>query len=183
VQAAHRYTISLCDTTHTPFGLPHCMVRPDLEDMRLDQADFEHLLQLRTGLRRFLRWSELQAQAVGITPAQHQLLLAVRGHPNPAGPTVGEVAEYLVLRHHSASELIARAGAAGLVERTSDSGNGSIVRVLLTPAGADKLEELAEVHLEELSQLAPTMRALWRTLERASPGELHPAPAPRRSTL
>ena len=148
--------------------------------MGLEQSDFEHLLQLRTGLRRFLRWSELQAEAVGITPAHHQLLLAVRGHPNSDGPTVGEVAEYLVLRHHSASELIARAAAAGLVERISDSGNGSIVRVVLTTAGTNKLEDLAAVHLEELSHLAPTMRALWQTLERASAAEPHPAAAPPR---
>ncbi len=151
------------------------MVRLCREGIGLEQADFEHLLQLRTGLRRFLRWSELQAEAVGITPGHHQLLLAVRGHPNPDGPTVGEVAEYLVLRHHSASELIARAEAAGLVDRTSDSGNGSIVRVVLTTAGTDKLEDLAAVHLEELSHLAPTMRALWQTLERASPDEPHSA--------
>jgi DNA-binding MarR family transcriptional regulator len=157
------------------------MVRLHIEDMGLDQADFEHLLQLRTGLRRFLRWSELQSEAVGITPAQHQLLLAVRGHPDPDGPSVGEVAEYLVLRHHSASELIARAQAAGLVERTSDARNGSIVRVVLTPAGAEKLEALAEVHLQELSHLAPTMRALWCALEHARPTEPHPAAAPRQS--
>lgn len=155
------------------------MTRLRGEAIGLEQTDFEHLLQLRTGLRRFLRWSELQAEAVGITPAHHQLLLAVRGHPNPDGPTVGEVAEYLVLRHHSASELIARAEAAGLVDRSSDSGNGSVVRVVLTTAGADKLEDLAEVHLEELSHLAPTMRALWQTLERASPGEPHPAAVSR----
>ena len=59
--------------------------------MALDQADFTRLLELRTGLRRFLRWSEQQAKAAGLTPAKHQLLLAVRGHPNPSGPTVGGV--------------------------------------------------------------------------------------------
>ena len=70
--------------------------------MRLRDADYEDLLSLRTGLRRFLRWSEQQAEAAGLTPAQHQLLLAVRGHADPRGPTVGEVADYLLLRHHSA---------------------------------------------------------------------------------
>ena len=54
--------------------------------------DYRRLLELRTGLRRFLRWSERQAQAAGLTPAQHQLLLAIRGHPDPRGPTVGDVA-------------------------------------------------------------------------------------------
>src|SRR5579864_5969012 len=87
----------------------------------LEQADFEHLLELRTGLRRFLRWSEEQARAAGLTAAKHQLLLAVKGHPDPAGPTVGDIADYLVLRHHSAVGLIDRAAEEGLVERSRDS--------------------------------------------------------------
>lgn len=132
----------------------------------LEQLDFEHLLELRTGLRRFLRWSEGQALAAGLTPAQHQLLLAVKGHPDPAGPTIGEIADYLVLRHHSAVGLIDRAVAAGLVERRPDPSSNSAVRVVLTPAGEEKLDALAGAHLEELAHLAPTMHALWRAVER-----------------
>jgi DNA-binding MarR family transcriptional regulator len=133
--------------------------------MELTQDDFEHLLRLRTGLRRFLRWSEQQAQAAGLTPTQHQLLLAIRGHPGPDAPTIGDIADHLVLRHHSASELIDRAAAAGLVTRSPDSVNASQVRVSLTEAGTVTLNGLAEAHLEELAHLAPTMRALWETLE------------------
>jgi DNA-binding MarR family transcriptional regulator len=133
--------------------------------MELTQADFEHLLRLRTGLRRFLRWSEEQARAAGLTSAQHQLLLAVRGHPGETAPTVGEIADYLVLRHHSAGELIDRAEAAGLVVRTPDPLNGTQVRVSLTEAGRAKLNRLAETHLAELAHLAPTMRALWDALD------------------
>jgi DNA-binding MarR family transcriptional regulator len=135
--------------------------------MSLTQSDFERLLQLRTGLRRFMRWSERQAQAAGLTAAQHQLLLAVRGHPHPLGPTVGEIADCLVLRHHSAVGLIDRAEAANLVRRTGDPDNHSAVRVTLTPAGAEKLEALTEAHLEELAQLAPIMQVLWGALEQA----------------
>jgi DNA-binding MarR family transcriptional regulator len=124
--------------------------------MELTQADFEHLLRLRTGLRRFLRWSEEQARAAGLTSAQHQLLLAVRGHPGETAPTVGEIADYLVLRHHSAG---------GLVVRTPDPLNGTQVRVSLTEAGRAKLNRLAETHLAELAHLAPTMRALWDALD------------------
>ncbi len=116
--------------------------------MELSQSDFERLLQLRTGLRRFLRWSEDQAKAAGLTPAQHQLLLAIKGHPNPAGPTIGEIAAYLLLRHHSSSELIDRAVAAGLVRRRPDANNASIVRVVLTDAGTQKLNALATTALE-----------------------------------
>src|SRR5437764_12698538 len=143
--------------------------------MALQQSDFEHLLELRTGLRRFLRWSEEQAKAAGLTATKHQLLLAIKGHPDPAGPTIGEVADYLVLRHHSAVGLIDRAVRDGLVKRNPDPSSKSIVRVTLTQAGADKLEELAEAHVQELAHLAPTMRTLWQALEQADGDPPHPA--------
>ena len=142
--------------------------------MTLEQSDFEHLLELRTGLRRFIRWSDQQAQAAGLTPAKHQLLLAIKGHPDPSGPTIGEVADYLVLRHHSAVGLIDRAVSDGLVKRSRDRSQG-VVRVTLTRAGNDKLAELAETHLEEIAHLAPTMRTLWRALEHAAGNAPHPA--------
>jgi DNA-binding MarR family transcriptional regulator len=134
-------------------------------DVHLDQSDFEHLLELRTGLRRFLRWSDQQAAAAGITPGQHQLMLAIKGHPNPAGPTIGDVAGYLVLRHHSAVGLVDRAATAGLVRRNQDHASNSVVRLSLTEAGIEKLDSLSEAHLEELKQLAPAMRALWQSIE------------------
>ena len=143
--------------------------------MTLDQSDFEHLLELRTGLRRFLRWSEQQAKAAGLTTAKHQLLLAIRGHPDPAGPTIGEIADYLVLRHHSAVGLIDRAAKDGLVKRTPDPESRSVVRVTLTPVGMAKLDALAEAHREEIADLAPTMRTLWRALEQGDGSDPHPA--------
>jgi DNA-binding MarR family transcriptional regulator len=133
----------------------------------ISDDDFRYLLRLRTELRRFLHWSGQEAEAAGMTPAQHQLLLAVKGHPGPADPTVGEIAEYLVLRHHSAVGLIDRAAAAGLVERAADEANHSVVRVRLTDAGADKLEALTQAHLEEIGRLGPALRSL---LEREPPG-------------
>ena len=151
--------------------------------MTLNEADYEHLLQLRTGLRRFLRWSEEQSKAAGLTPAKHQLLLAIRGHPDPAGPTIGEIADYLVLRHHSAVGLIDRTVRDGLVTRNPDENSRSVVRVKLTPDGIAKLNALAETHLQELAHLAPTMRALWRTIERADGNTPHPAARPMPATV
>lgn len=133
--------------------------------MDLTESEFEQLLALRTGLRRFLHWSEDQARSAGITPAQHQLLLAVRGHPSPAGPTIGELAGYLLLRPHSTSELIDRAVGAGLVTRNTDTANASIVHVALTPLGTEKLRHLSAAHLQELAELGPTMRTLWQEIE------------------
>jgi len=148
--------------------------------MKPSDSDFERLLRLRTGLRRFLHWSEEQARAAGITPAQHQLLLAIRGHPGPEQPNVGEIAEYLALRHHSAVELIDRAEAAGLVSRHNDETNRSVVHVRLTELGSAKLDALSETHLRELRQLAPTMRALWAALEDGGGEPRPPAPGKRR---
>ena len=143
--------------------------------MTLEQSDFEHLLELRTGLRRFLRWSEEQAKAAGLTATKHQLLLAIKGHPDPVGPTIGEIADYLVLRHHSAVGLVDRAAQDGLVKRTPDPESRSVVRVTLTPAGLAKLDALAEAHLQEIAHLAPTMRTLWRALENGDGNAPHPA--------
>jgi DNA-binding MarR family transcriptional regulator len=127
----------------------------------LDHAEYERLLRFRTGLRRFLRWSAEQAAAAGLTPAQHQLLLAVRGHPDPRGPTVGDVAGYLLLRHHSAVELIDRAQAAGLLERHADRDDSRTVRLRLTRSGRKRLDTLTAAHLEELARLEPELHSLW----------------------
>jgi DNA-binding MarR family transcriptional regulator len=132
--------------------------------MRLTDADYEDLLTLRTGMRRFLRWSEQQAEAAGLTPAQHQLLLAVRGHPDPRGPTIGEVADYLLLRHHSAVGLIDRADAAGLVMRARDPDDHRLVRLQLSAAGRKRLDALSAQHLEELQRLALKLPGAWRGL-------------------
>jgi DNA-binding MarR family transcriptional regulator len=131
----------------------------------LDQLQYERLLRFRTGLRRFLRWSAEQAAAAGLTSAQHQLLLAIRGHPDPRGPTVGDVARYLFLRHHSAVELIDRAQAAGLLERRTDQDDSRAVRLHLTGPGQQRLETLTAAHLEELSRLESELHALWEGLD------------------
>ncbi|MGH9018174.1 MAG: MarR family winged helix-turn-helix transcriptional regulator [Acidimicrobiales bacterium] len=120
----------------------------------LADADYGRLLTLRTGLRRFQRWSETEARASGLTPAQHQLLLAIRGHGESPGPTVGEVADYLLLRHHSTVGLIDRAEMAGLVTRTRDNVDHRVVRLHLTPTGAERLETLSALHVEEIQRLA-----------------------------
>jgi DNA-binding MarR family transcriptional regulator len=132
--------------------------------MHLRDADYEDLLMLRSGLRRFLRWSEQQAEGAGLTPAQHQLLLAIRGHSDARGPTIGEIADYLLLRHHSAVGLVDRVEAAGLVVRVRDPEDHRVVRLALTPAGHKRLEALSAVHLEELQRLAQRLPNAWRGL-------------------
>src|SRR5512143_2785183 len=127
----------------------------------LDDDEYARLLAFRIGLRQFLRWSAEQAATVGLTPTQHQLLLAIRGHRDPGGPSVGDVAGYLCTRHHSAVQLIDRTEQLGLVTRTrADGADRRIVRLTLTAAGTRKLAELSAAHLEELRRLAPLLDAL-----------------------
>jgi DNA-binding MarR family transcriptional regulator len=130
----------------------------------LPDSSYERLLALRTGLRRFERWSEQQAAAAGLTGAQHQLLLCIRGHPDRRGPTIGELADYLQLRHHSVVGLVDRADSGGLVSRARDQEDHRVVRVRLTKAGAECIERLSALHLEELQRLAPQLSGVWEGL-------------------
>ena len=137
----------------------------------LSHRDYENLLSFRTNLRRFLHWSETRARAVGLTPAQHQLLVAVKGHPDRRGPTISELAGYLLLRHHSVVELVDRAAAAGVVERQGDANDGRVTRVTLTEDGQQRLSRLTPAHLDELRTLAPVLdRLVEGYWDRREPG-------------
>jgi len=127
---------------------------------RLTRQDFERLLEFRVTLRRFQRWSEDQAQAEGLTHVQHQLLVAIKGHHENQPPTMGDLAGYLLLRPHSTVELVDRAEAAGLVERTPDGEDGRVVRVRLTREGDRVLNKLTRAHLKRLHELATVLDEL-----------------------
>ena len=123
-------------------------------------ADYRRLLQFRTGVRRFLRWSEEEAEKIGLTPAQHQLLLAIRGHDGDRGPTIGDVAGCLLLRHHSAVGLVDRAVKAGLVERGEDPEDRRVVRLRVTARGMEILQQLSALHMKEIERLTPLLQAI-----------------------
>jgi DNA-binding MarR family transcriptional regulator/nucleotide-binding universal stress UspA family protein len=136
---------------------------PGLDDTRVHQLsrqDFEHLLAFRTSLRQFQRWSEDQARAAGLTHVQHQLLVAIKGHPGTEPPAVGDLSGYLLQRHHSTVELVDRAEAAGLVRRVADGRDARVVRVQLTAQGDRVLNELTPAHLVELHNLAAILDEL-----------------------
>ncbi len=126
----------------------------------LSRREYASLLEFRSALRRFERWSEDQARRVGLTSAQHQLLLAVKGHPDDRGPTIGQVADYLMVRHHSAVGLVDRGVEAGLVGRSRDAEDSRAVRLALTPLGEERIGQLSELHLIELNRLAPVLEHL-----------------------
>ena len=127
----------------------------------LTDVEYQQLLEFRDRLRSFLRWSEARARSVGLSPAQHQLLLAIRGHRD-GPPTISDVADHLLIRHHSAVGAVDRAVAAGLVERRDDPGDRRIVRLSLTERGAELLATLTltHQHVEELARLRDQLEPL-----------------------
>jgi len=133
---------------------------------KLDDDDYWRLLEFRTALRKFLKYSKTQAAKLDLTPTQHQLLLAIRGHRGDRGPTIGEVAECLLIRHHSAVELIDRAERAGLVKRVPDPHDQRVVRLALTRPGAEKLERISRANLAEIGRLGAGFQDVWKAIHR-----------------
>ena len=123
----------------------------------LSDREYEALAQFRHALRVFQRFSEQAARTAGTTPAQHQLLLSVRGHPDGARPDITELADVLQLKHHSVVELVDRADAAGLVTRRPDPDDHRRQRVHLTRQGNALLERLTLAHRDELRRFRRTM--------------------------
>ncbi len=129
----------------------------------LTSGEYEALARFRFALRVFQRFSEDAARAAGITPNQHQLLLAVRGYPG-GSPTISDAAEWLQLRHHSTVELVDRAVEAGLVVRHTDAEDRRRQRLALTRRGANLLESLSAQHRDELRRFRRDMAEVLREL-------------------
>jgi DNA-binding MarR family transcriptional regulator len=123
----------------------------------LRDEDYQRLLAFRTELRDFLRWSEEAANAAGLTPSLHQLLLVLRGHPSPTGATIGQAASALHIRHHSVVELAQRAELAGLLTRERDLTDHRQVHLHLTGRGREQLEALTRQHLGRIQTLGETL--------------------------
>ncbi len=130
---------------------------------KLSDGDYARLADFRHALRRFLDFSAKAAEGEGLTPRQHQALLAIRGSPEGVA-SVGRLAERLCLRPNTAAELAKRLEAGGLISRASCTTDRRIVKLRLTPEGEKKLEVLTRAHRRELRQLGPALASLFETL-------------------
>ena len=124
------------------------------------KSHYEVLAALRHALRRFLSFSQEAARGAGLTPQQHQALLAIKGFPGRDYVSVGELAERLQLRHHSAVGLVDRLAGRNLLRRVPSRIDRRRVEVRLTAGGEKVLERLSAVHLRELRKLAPELHHL-----------------------
>lgn len=126
----------------------------------ITKAHYELLAALRYALRRFLHFSQDAAQQEGLTPQQHQALLAIKGFPGRDFATIGELAARLHLRHHSAVGLVDRLVERRLVRRSPSSVDRRRVEVSLTPLGEQLIRKLSAVHLAELREHGPELHRL-----------------------
>lgn len=133
----------------------------------LSNAQYETLAAFRYALRQFIHFSDEAAKKAGITPQQHQALLAIKGFPGRDSVTVGELAERLQLRHHSTVGLIDRLVAENLVLRESSPEDRRRVLIRLTNRGEKILEKLSSVHRQQLKRIGPEIRQLLERLGNA----------------
>jgi DNA-binding MarR family transcriptional regulator len=130
---------------------------------QLRKGHYETLAAFRYELRKFIHFSEAAAVAANVTPQQHQALLAIKGFPERERITVGELAERLQLRHHSAVGLVDRLVKEKLVLRSASDEDRRQVLIQLTVRGEKTLERLSALHHEQLRRISPE---LGRLLER-----------------
>jgi DNA-binding MarR family transcriptional regulator len=130
--------------------------------------DYQDLAEFRFQLRRFLHFSEIEARKHDLESQQHQALLALKGLPPGKRPTIGELANRLVLRHHTAVELMNRLESAGFVKRQPDPDDGRQILIHLTPQGAAKLRSLSLAHRDELRVRGPELARALRIILRGS---------------
>lgn len=130
----------------------------------ISKAEYETLAALRYALRQFLHFSEAAAGGAGLTPQQHQALLAIKGFPGRDRVTISEFAERLQLRHHSAVGLANRLVSARLARREPDTQDRRRVYLALTARGEALLARLSAAHREQLRRVGPQLADLLARL-------------------
>lgn len=128
----------------------------------LTDADYAALAGFRYALREFQAFSEGRVAEFGLTPQQHQALLAIRG-AGKHGVSIGYIAERLVLKPHSASGLVARLEASGFIKRQLSPDDRRQTLLELTPEATRLLEQLSIIHRDEISRLRPLLSTLLET--------------------
>ena len=119
--------------------------------------DYRTLAGFRHALRQFLAFSEVAAAGEGVTPVQHQALLAIKGMPGNRDVSVGDLAAWLGIRHHSCVGLVDRLVALGLVRRRADPKDGRRMTLRLTARAGGMLARLSVVHRDELRRLSGSL--------------------------
>jgi DNA-binding MarR family transcriptional regulator len=133
---------------------------------RLKEADYQALGAFRHALRKFLAFSEEGARQHGLTSQQHQALLAIRAHPGPGPMSVGQLANSLLIKNHSALGLVDRLVERGLLTRSAAPADRRRVELAITNSGGEILEAISRNNLGQLKSALPIFSELIQSLER-----------------
>src|SRR3546814_3775045 len=120
----------------------------------LTDIDYAALAEFRFALRRFQMFSETMAGEAGLTPQQHQALLAIRA-ADPDAATVGYVAQRLIVKPHTASELIDRLEANDLVRREPAPSERRSALLRLTSQATSTLSAPTSEQRDAISRVQP----------------------------
>jgi DNA-binding MarR family transcriptional regulator len=129
-------------------------------------VDYATLATFRYELRRFLAFSEVEANHSGLTSQQYQALMAIRGFSIREPMSIGDLAGYMLIRHHTAVELVDRMVKLELVRRSVDPSDGRRVLLDLTAEGERRLRQLYRIHVQELRTMGPTLTKLLKLFRR-----------------
>lgn len=129
----------------------------------LKDRDYKALASVRAELRSFAHFTEEVVSSAGLTPQQHQILLAVRAADDQE-LTIGQIAETMFLKPHSVSGMADRLVAAGLAERVRSSADRRSIRLKLTEKARKLLDSLGKTHADELRRIRPLLISLLSQL-------------------
>jgi DNA-binding MarR family transcriptional regulator len=133
-------------------------------EKKLSRRDYQALAGFRHTLRLFLAFSEAAAEGAGLTPVQHQALLAIKGMPGAGNVSIGDLAAWLGVRHHSCVGLVDRLVTLGLVTRRPDPVDRRRMALRLTARAERRLAALSAAHRDELRRLSGSLGSLLAAL-------------------
>jgi DNA-binding MarR family transcriptional regulator len=127
-------------------------------------VDYRALAEFRYRLRIFLEFADANARNVGLTSQQYQALLTIKGLSGETPLFVGELAGFLLIRHHTAVELVGRMVRLGLLRRTVDASDNRRVLVTPTKKGSRLLQKVAAVNFKHLGASSRTLARVTKLL-------------------
>jgi DNA-binding MarR family transcriptional regulator len=132
--------------------------RPDLDSQPM--APIGRILRLA---RHFDRELAPVYRAKGLDFGLFDVLATLRRIGPPYRLTPGELDDWCMVTSGGMTARLQRLEEAGFVARRQDANDGRVVRVELTPAGLDVIDELVVRHLEREEELLASLTPQERT--------------------
>jgi DNA-binding MarR family transcriptional regulator len=129
-------------------------------------VDYETIARFRYEVRRFLAFSEIEAKRSGLSTQQYQALMAIRGFSIREPVSIGDLARYMLIRHHTSVGLVDRMVTLKIVSRSVDPSDRRRVLLGLTREGERRLRRLYQIHVHELRTMGPTLTKMLKLFRR-----------------